>query len=1584
MEAWAKANGITGLSYVETNQATGMNPVNITTISGDRSVLYARHNVCSFIYFDASLLSDAEYYTISFDWRATKFSHTTNKQGIFGITKDKETSYVGSVDRSNGDYYFGGYASAINSNEASKTETAGKGIAVNEWYTFTIIVDNRTGSAYVYVTTTEGLFVDAYEVSGFQITGEESNIAFRFGLVYNLFHLPEFDNFKVSVLDTFCEHEAGAAVCMEYLSCAKCGAAIGEFVEHDFNGRTTTVKATCLADGSVTKLCNREGCAGETTVLPQLDHEIADYTIISTTRATCTQPGTKTGLCINGCRSAQTIEVLGGHTTVNFGDISNLTIRDGKIWAECYVCKEFVEAVGDERLALNFDQATLAEELAAWAAANKIEGLAYREDAPQTGYNIVNITKNSGGRSVLYAQHNVRAFIDFDPSLLAGTDYYVISFDWRATKFSADQASSIQGILGLCKNGQTSYVGAVDRKNGNYYVSATAKESVSFVSATDATAVDKSMTPGEWYTFTIVVDNASGDAYVYVSSEAGMFVDVYTVSGFSITGTEKTISFRLGTQFNIFHQPEFDNFSVIALSTDCEHERTVAATCTDPETCYYCGFAMAPAYGHAPTGEIISGKAATCLKPGYMVEKCANGCDGIRTDIAPVAHNIPEANVVDRKDPTCSEAGYVIGVCDQGCKVKRTVVLPVVPHTTAKLGALNELILVGGEIQTVCCVCQQTVSVNDDVRLALDFSQKTLADEIAQKNAEDETLGLVIKHTQVTTDVPEGYIIKNGVLRGDATGTLMLGYNCSLLNGADYYMISFDWRFTNATTNGQMSLLSVYSGVQGSFGANLCKYDRTNKVFTDGASAVYYPTDGSKLVINQWYTITAVVDNEAGDAYVYINGVYVATVSSTYFTMVDGESYAWRFGEQSNGHRPEYDNFKVIALDTSCDHVAGAEATCEDDQTCIWCGEVLVGALGHDLTGKILERKSATCLEAGYYLEECANGCGGVKTELAILEHAISEENVIDFKNPTCVEEGYKKGLCVNGCGAEQTVILETVAHTTPNLGDLMNLAIVDGKIQTVCCVCKETVDMVEDLRLALDFDKATVEEEVEDLATEENGFLFKTNYNQGIIVTETTEDGRTVMRIMAKFPGGNNVQGQGELQFNGVLLDDAEYYMISFDYRASTIGVSGAGQRVFYVGPRNAAGTIRTPSAILSIDRTTGQFTNDNASIKYPIIADPSEWYTITYVVNNTNGYAYLYIDGVFCGKVENTWHKATSEFQGEGTLNWFFGYQYNTHNPLYDNFRVYKLDTSCNHVANAEATCEDNQVCIWCGEVLAEALGHLPTGEVIGDYTAADCSEVGYTVYGCERCDGIVEYKAVQHTPVALDDLSALTIVDGEVLVACASCGQSVVMPEEVRMQFDFEEATRDEFLAITDSTYGVEIGTYVSTEGRVFAMSTDGDRTVLRLKDNESVIIKFDENLLSDASYYMISFDWRWTLSNGSTGYQTSFAFAPKGQYSGNKMFFQSNRATGQLGMSGGTTITPTTLAVSEWATFNIVVNNETGAAYIYVDGVLYTYYKSGFAITEGVQAEGTKLGWFLGGQFNVNHQPEFDNFKVSVIG
>lgn len=1379
-----------------------------------------------------------------------------------------------------------------------------------------------------------------------------------------------------------------AATCTEDSKCSVCGEVLEAAKGHTF-GDVVVVDATCLADGSKTQTCS---ICNETVVekIPALAHDIQDVT--ASTAATCTTEGSKTGICVL-CNQEQTIAVPAGHTFKDLGDLSALTFVNGKLQATCSGCNATVDVAGDLLLALNFDEADVPTELAKWDGF--AYGLTYNPDQAGTvkypPVTVQNADATDGHTSVLSIPHNASAAIQFGGSLLSDSDYYVISFDWRATKF--EHTSNKVGGFGLADTStldtgvsDASYVYAfrVDRSNGELYNGAS-KEKFSFVAEA-----------GRWYHIDIVVDHETGTAYTYFDG-----VCVATLANAKwIIAEDGTYTWRFGGIYNVFHRPEFDNFTVVAINksesvdpdggeeggdpeddgTGCDHECYLEVQLPTPEvpgfikrTCNLCGRVV--------TYEIMthicySDTAADCVTDSRC-DECGELIE------AAWGHALdPNAPIIETPaDPACSAPGVRAGTCII-CGEPMTEDIDPAPHTfkLADLDLEDITFDEAGNIQAPCFVCGTTATVASTEKFALPFD--SYAPDFTAQSGGSGSPG-----------------VSDGRLLLPTNTCVFYKFDASLLETADVYVISFDYRrdSTNTTANGKHGVIGLIT-VDGSnnilgggtipgLGGFALKIERGTFKYCNDAGTIPSTAVVATNDKNALDKITIVVDNTNGYSYIYINGAYYTKNENDKLLVSaedcgTGNSYAWRFGGQYNLNIvPEYDNFKVAVLDAECRH----------------------------LNYTPVEVDAATCIATGTANKICDKCGANFGTEdIPMKDH--TPGTVIDADYADCA---YKAECAI--CFQEMIFEKENAAHTLSGVADV---TVVGDKVFGTCSYCGKTnVAGSATNTMVLNFDQAanttTTEDSINaELAALPNagtlGFAYGTVYNvsnqasSAVCKLDTVGD-RTVLRV-SPFAGSSNGNHSPIIKFSGDMLADSPYYVVSFDLYFDN---ANSGTTPDYKG---MFGLVKLSSNTLP----TGQMSMPDVG-NYALVVDRNAslgilngartarkdvtkqtWYTVTIIVDNATGKSTIYIDGTLLGVNDN--NKMLVE-SGENYI-WLFGANYNNgQRALLDNFKVYKLGVECAHasfdtVTVNEASCvaegTTKKVCSICGEDLG-AGDPIPMKAHAPDTSTAPVQEYACAyVYACTgAADGCTETinvakEGATHAVSAPTTFDATTVVkDGKIQAACADCGLYFDAPitEDVRVALNFDGAdiaTEVAALNAANTNLGLTLvndSSYICADGVTKAIEGAAGKSPLYLGYNGEA--------LSDATYYMISFDWRWTVKN-SGGYINTFGacnstksgLASVGYYdrTNGKFRAEANTNTAPLYPNGDDQLTKDT-----WYTFNIVVDNATGNAYVFVNG---TYIQTVTSDNFKIASENTYF-WQFNASTATGHAPQWDNFRVEVL-
>ena len=342
---------------------------------------------------------------------------------------------------------------------------------------------------------------------------------------------------------------------------------------------------------------------------------------------------------------------------------------------------------------------------------------------------------------------------------------------------------------------------------------------------------------------------------------------------------------------------------------------------------------------------------------------------------------------------------------------------------------------------------------------------------------------------------------------------------------------------------------------------------------------------------------------------------------------------------------------------TACTPVAAA--TCTDDSVCSACGEVVEKATGHSFGEAVVV--AATCKAEGSSTKTCAT-CGESEvTALAIVAHNIPDENVTASTESTaCGVPGSKTGTCTL-CNESVTVELPGLAHAFT-----LNEAVYaeDGTITIPCTACGENVTISTETKLALTFDGATVEEEFDALGLGDMAALV--NVNGAAQIKEV--DGKSVLFFKTAKPLWIDV--------DPMFLNDASYYMVSFDYRVNKDVESGTQISLFGALPGAANGTgAKGFNNIAKYDRSTGWLkhgTTNNATQYFEVTT--GQFYHIDILVNNvgTTGAAYLFVDGEYICTVNGYAMNEENGTKYSGNLAFRISEDGNTHDPLYDNFSI------------------------------------------------------------------------------------------------------------------------------------------------------------------------------------------------------------------------------------------------------------------------------------------------------------------------
>ena len=307
-----------------------------------------------------------------------------------------------------------------------------------------------------------------------------------------------------------------------------------------------------------------------------------------------------------------------------------------------------------------------------------------------------------------------------------------------------------------------------------------------------------------------------------------------------------------------------------------------------------------------------------------------------------------------------------------------------------------------------------------------------------------------------------------------------------------------------------------------------------------------------------------------------------------------------------------------------------AEATCTEASVCSACGKEIEAAKGHVFGDATVV--DATCTADGKETKTCATCNETVETVLPKIAHIMGD--VSESKEATCTENGYKKGACIM---CNETVT-EEILPTHNYIMEAFRVA-EDGSWMGTCYACGD-VSVTEDVRVMLTFDEADLEAE-----------LAKGPYGQYLrLVDSTVSSVYKKANAVITANGDRSVLAPKRpvsIDFDGELLADARYYVVSFDYYVSQLPQ-----------PENASDPMRSTmfafvpgfqngAKASTVSQQWGNFAKftfgkglifsqfgklsdiDNGAAVYALNAE--EWYKVTYVIDNVDGVAYAYINGEF-----------------------------------------------------------------------------------------------------------------------------------------------------------------------------------------------------------------------------------------------------------------------------------------------------------------------------------------------------------------
>ena len=451
-------------------------------------------------------------------------------------------------------------------------------------------------------------------------------------------------------------------------------------------------------------------------------------------------------------------------------------------------------------------------------------------------------------------------------------------------------------------------------------------------------------------------------------------------------------------------------------------------------------------------------------------------------------------------------------------------------------------------------------------------------------------------------------------------------------------------------------------------------------------------------------------------------------------------------------------------------HTAGAEADCENDQTCTVCGEVLNTALGHDYDAVVTE---PDCENGGYTTHTCAN-CGDSYNDSEVpalghtagssadcendevctvcgtlLNEALGHDYDAVVTKPDCNNGGYTTHTCKN-CGDTYTDSeVPALGHTAGAEADCEN--------DQTCTVCGEVLNTA----LGHDYDAVVTEPDCEN-----GGYTTHTCANCGDTYTDSE------VPALGHTAGADaDCENDQTCTVCGTVLDEA----LGHDYDAVVTKPdceNGGYTTHTCVNCGDAYTDSEVPSlghdydaVVTEPDCENGGYTTHtcaNCGDTYTDSEVPALGHTAGAEADCENDQTCTVCGDVLTPSLGHDYDAVVTEPDCENG-----GYTTHTCANCGDTYTDSEVP-ALGHTAGAEADCENDQTCTVCGEVLNTALGHDYDAVV----TEPDCENGGYTTHTCANCGDT--YTDSETEPRGHGDGEWVTLENNDKELRCEHCGE------------------------------------------------------------------------------------------------------------------------------------------------------------------------------------------------------------------
>lgn len=414
-------------------------------------------------------------------------------------------------------------------------------------------------------------------------------------------------------------------------------------------------------------------------------------------------------------------------------------------------------------------------------------------------------------------------------------------------------------------------------------------------------------------------------------------------------------------------------------------------------------------------------------------------------------------------------------------------------------------------------------------------------------------------------------------------------------------------------------------------------------------------------------------------------------------------------------------------------HSPGPEADCTEPQLCTVCGAVITTAHGHSFNAKVT---APSCLQMGYTTYTC-DDCG--ESYKSDYTDPLGHDYVAEATEPTCTEQGYTVYTC-SRCG--DSYIAEYVdAKGHRYEGQPTEATCLEGGCTSYTCAdCGDSYVADYTDPLGHEWDEGTL-------------LITAGCTTEGLIDHRCIRcEYHYIERIE---PKGHNPGPEADCVTPqicndcGAVLQDA----LGHDYVADVTEPTCTEQGY-------TTYTCTRCGETFTDNYTEAKGHSYEAEVSAPTCLEEGfTTYTCadcgnSYVADHTEALGHEWDEGAVLIAPDCT---------NEGLTD---------HHCIRCDYHYIEQTPAKGHTEGPAASCLEPQLCLACGIVLQEALGH----EYVEEITAPTCTEQGYTVHTCVRCGDSFTDSYVEAKGHRLDDGTVTKPAEigktGEKVYHCLDC--------------------------------------------------------------------------------------------------------------------------------------------------------------------------------------------------------------------